>query len=147
MLNRIARYLAALALAVVLAACATPGTQTGELEIRAGVIEEINTVQLQGNHPTGVGAVVGGVAGLGIGSLIGGGTGRDVAMVLGAVGGAFAGNEVQKKYDQPQPGQQIIVRTSNGVLVSVTQPVDTRLARGQKVYIEGNGDDARVVPR
>jgi len=58
--------------------------------------------------------VVGGLAGLGFGSLIGAGTGRDVAMVLGTVGGAFAGNEVQKKYDQPVAGQQIVVRTSNG---------------------------------
>ena len=147
MLKRMTSHLAALALAVLLGACATPATQTGEIEIRTGVIEEISTVQLQGNHPTGVGAVVGGVAGLGIGSLIGGGSGRDVAMVLGAIGGAFAGNEIQKKYDQPQTGQQIIVRTATGVLVSVTQPVNTRLTKGQKVYIEGSGDDARVVPR
>ena len=147
MLKKIVSHLAAFALLALLGACATPGTQSGELEIRSGVIEEITAVQLQGNHATGVGAVVGGVAGLGIGSLIGGGSGRDVAMVLGAVGGAFAGNEIQKKYDQPQAGQQIIVRTSNGVLVSVTQPVNAGLAKGQKVYIEGNGDNARVVPR
>ena len=55
---------------------------------------------------TGVGAVVGGLAGLGIGSLIGGGTGRDVAMVLGTVGGAVAGCQVAKRYDRPLPGQQ-----------------------------------------
>ncbi len=91
--------------------------------------------------------MVGGVVGLGVGSLIGGGTGRDVAMVLGTVGGAFAGNEIQKKYDQPVPGQQIIVRAGNGVLISVTQPVNPSLFKGQRVYIEGNGDGARVVAR
>jgi outer membrane lipoprotein SlyB len=117
------------------------------MEIRSGVIEQIENVQIQSNHHSGVGAVVGGLAGLGLGSLIGGGTGRDVAMVLGAVGGAFAGNEVQKKYDAPKPGQQIIVRTMGGVLVSVTQPVDPGLRTGQKVYVEGNGENARVLPQ
>ncbi len=88
--------------------------------------------------------MVGGLAGLGIGSLIGAGTGRDVAMVLGTVGGALVGNEVQKKHDQPIAGQQIIVRTTTGVLVSITQPVNAGLRVGQRVYIEGNGDGARV---
>jgi outer membrane lipoprotein SlyB len=129
--------------ALLLVACAAPGPQPGEMEIRRGTIEQITAVQLQSNHHQGVGAVVGGLAGLGIGSLIGGGTGRDVAMVLGTVGGALAGNE--KKHDQPVPGQQIIVRTTNGVLVAVTQPVNAGLRVGQRVYIEGNGDGARVV--
>jgi outer membrane lipoprotein SlyB len=90
---------------------------------------------------------LGGIAGLGLGSLIGGGTGRDVAMLLGAVGGAVAGNAEQKKYDAPKPGQQIIVRTTSGVLVSVTQPVEPGLQTGEKVYIEGNGENARVRPQ
>jgi outer membrane lipoprotein SlyB len=91
--------------------------------------------------------VVGGLAGLGIGSLIGGGSGRDVAMVAGALGGALAGNEVQKKYDQPIPAQQIIVRVRSGVLVAVTQPTGPNMFPGERVYIEGSGEGARVVPQ
>ncbi len=147
MFQRVLSWLFAFALALFLTACAAPGQQPGEMEIRSGVIEQINFVQLPSNHHAGVGAVVGGLAGLGIGSLIGAGTGRDVAMVLGTVGGAVAGNEVQKKYDQPVPGQQIIVRTGNGVLISVTQPVSQGLYQGQRVFIEGNGENSRVVPR
>jgi outer membrane lipoprotein SlyB len=147
MFQKISAYLSALALALTLGACAAPGSGPGEMEIRTGVIEQITNVQIASNQHRGIGAVVGGVAGLGIGSLIGAGTGRDVAMVLGTVGGALAGNEVQKKYDQPVPGQQIIVRTSNGVLVSVTQPANPNLRLGLKVYIEGSGEDARVVVR
>ncbi len=146
MFKKISAYVSALALALTLTACATPG-QTGEVEIRSGVIEQITPVQIQSNHQAGVGAVVGGLAGLGIGSLIGGGTGRDVAMVVGTIGGAFVGNKVQERYNQPVEGQQIIVRTSNGVLVSITQPANANLKVGQKVFIEGGGEDARVVVR
>ena len=147
MFQRFSAYLSALALALTLTACAAPGTTSGELEIRSGVIEQITPVEIKSGTPRGVGAVVGGLAGLGIGSLIGGGTGRDVAMVLGAVGGAVAGHEVQKRRDQPVAGQQIIVRTSKGVLVSVTQETNPSLRKGQSVFIEGNGEDARVVAR
>jgi len=133
---------------LLLTGCAaTGGNQAGEMNIRSGVIEQIENVQIDSNHHRGVGAVVGGLSGLGIGSLIGGGNGRDVAMVLGAVGGAVAGNEIQKKHDAPKPGQKIIVRTSGGVLVSVTQPPDPGLRTGEKVYIEGNGENARVRPQ
>jgi outer membrane lipoprotein SlyB len=134
-------------LALGITACAAPGAQPGEMEIRRGTIEQINAVQIQTNQHQGLGAVVGGLAGLGIGSLIGGGTGRDVAMVAGTIGGALIGNEVQKKHDQPIPGQQVFVRTSSGVLVSITQPSNAALRVGQRVYIEGNGEGARVMPQ
>lgn len=143
----LSKYASIVVVTLGLVACATPGPQPGEVEIRQGVIEQITPVQISSNHHQGVGAVVGGLAGLGIGSLIGAGTGRDVAMVVGTVGGALAGNEVQKKRDQPVPGQQIIVRTTNGVLVAVTQPAQADLRVGQRVYIEGSGDGARVTQR
>jgi outer membrane lipoprotein SlyB len=141
------KTLAVLSVSALLAACAAPGPQPGEMEIRRGVIEQITAVQIQTDHQPGVGAILGGAAGIGIGSLIGGGTGRDVAMVAGAIAGGLVGNEVQKKHDQPIAGQQIIVRMSNGVLVSVTQPVNPVLRQGQRVYIEGSGNSARVVPQ
>ena len=147
MFRKIAIRLSTILLAVLLSACATQGNMPSEMEIRSGVIEQITIVQIQSNQHTGVGAVVGGLVGLGIGSLIGGGSGRDVAMVLGTVGGAYAGNEIQKKNDQPVQGQQIIVRTENGVLVSITQPFNPYLNQGQRVYIEGSGENSRVVPR
>lgn len=148
MFAKFASRLALVVATLALAACAAPGTQApGAMEVRQGKIEQITPIQLQNNHHAGIGAVIGGVAGLGVGSLIGGGTGRDVAMVLGTVGGALAGNEVQKKYEKPVPGQQIIVRTNSGVLVSVTQPANPGLRTGQRVYIEGSGEGARVMPQ
>ena len=145
MLDRICSRLTGAVLVLVLAACATPQPDT--LEIRKGVVEQIVATQIETNQRVGVGAVLGGLAGVGIGSLIGGGTGRDVAMVAGAVGGAMAGNEVQRRHAQPIEGQQIIVRLTNGVLVQVTQPVEAGLSVGRRVYLQGSGEDARVTPQ
>ncbi|HRE71403.1 MULTISPECIES: glycine zipper 2TM domain-containing protein [unclassified Candidatus Accumulibacter] len=136
-----------LALLGFLAACAGVGQQAGEMGVRTGVVEQIVDVPLPTSHHAGVGAVVGGLAGLSVGSLIGAGSGRDVAMVLAAVGGAVAGNEVEKTHAQPVPGQQIVVRTGSGILISVTQPGVAGLRKGQVVYVEGHGDGARVVAR
>lgn len=147
MFQKFTAYLSVVVLALTLTACATPSNTPGEVEIRSGIIEQITPVELSSSRPPGVGAVVGGLAGLGIGSLIGGGTGRDVAMVLGTVGGAIAGNQVQKRYERPEAGQQIIVRVNSGVLISVTQPANPNLFQGQKVFVEGSGEDARVIAR
>ncbi len=144
MLNRFCARLVAATLVLTLAACATP--EPAPVEIRQGTIEQITATQISSNQHQGVGAVVGGLAGLGIGSLIGGGTGRDVAMVAGAVGGALVGNQVQKRNDTPVAAQQIIVRTKTGVLVAVTQPVNPNLRVGQRVFIQGYGESALVTP-
>lgn len=137
--------LVALLMALVLAACATPASAPPE--IRMGKIEQIQPASIESDSHTGVGAVLGGLAGVGIGSLIGGGTGRDVAMVVGAIGGTVAGSQVARRYDRPVQGQQIFVRTQSGVLVVVTQPVTPGLRIGQRVFIQGNGEGARVVPQ
>ena len=145
MTNQVFSRLMLAALALVLSACATQ--QPNVVEIRSGVIEQITATQIASSQHAGVGAVMGGLVGLGLGSLIGGGTGRDVAMVAGTIGGAVAGNEVQKKHAQPIPAQQIMVRTSSGVLVAVTQPLGPALFVGQKVYLQGNGENVRVTPQ
>jgi len=147
MVNRISSCVFAGLLALLLISGAARAQQPGEAEIRQGVIEQITQMDLPTNQHRGLGAIIGGLGGLGIGSLIGGGTGRDVAMVAGTLGGALFGNEIQKRRDQPEPGQQIIVRLKNGVLVQITQPLDPNLRVGQRVYIEGHGESARVMPQ
>ncbi|MFA9438563.1 glycine zipper 2TM domain-containing protein [Uliginosibacterium sp. sgz301328] len=133
--------------ALVVTACAAPGPQPDQLMIRKGVIEQITPTQIQSSQHMGVGAVVGGIAGVGLGSLIGSGTGRDVAMVAGAIGGTMAGAEAQRRFETPISGQQIFVRLGSGVLVEVTQPTDLGLRVGQNVFVQGNGESARVIPQ
>ncbi|HYR00300.1 MAG TPA: glycine zipper 2TM domain-containing protein [Casimicrobiaceae bacterium] len=134
--------------ALVLGACAAPGGGPTEIEVRSGTIEQINAAEMRSNYDLGVGAIVGGLAGAGLGSLIGAGTGREVAIAAGAIAGAVGGSYAQRQYfDKPQPGQQVIVRLTSGVLVSITQPVNPGLRPGQKVTIEGSGSSARVIPQ
>jgi len=147
MLHRFSVYTLAALFGFALAAGPAAAQQPGEMEVRQGVIEQITAVQIPTNHHKGLGAIIGGLGGLGIGSLIGAGTGRDVAMVAGTLGGALLGNDIQKKRDQPEQGQQIIVRLKSGVLVQITQSVDPRLLPGMRVYVEGSGEGARVIPQ
>ena len=60
-----------------------------------GVIESVNEIEKAGEG-SGLGAVAGGVVGAIAGKQVGGGRGRNVMSVLGAVGGAFAGNAIEK---------------------------------------------------
>ncbi|MDB6145876.1 MAG: 17 kDa surface antigen [Pseudomonas sp.] len=146
-----ASWLTITIVSLALSACAAVNSGSGgpgETEIRSGKVEQIVLTQMQTNHDSGVGAILGGLAGVGIGSLIGHGTGRDVAMVAGALAGAVGGNYAEKKqYDQPKEAQQVIVRMRSGVLVSVVQPINPAIYNGMNVYIEGSGNDARVVPQ
>ncbi|MCC7227945.1 MAG: hypothetical protein IT507_14775 [Burkholderiaceae bacterium] len=145
MIKKISAALVSLAMLVSLSACA-PAGPAAPVEIRKGVIEQITDTTVKSNHDTGVGAVLGGLGGLGVGALIGAGTGKAVAMTIGAIGGAVGGDLIERHYDKPVAAQQIFVRTSNGVLVSITQPTSP-LRVGQRVYIEGSGTEARVVPQ
>jgi outer membrane lipoprotein SlyB len=148
-MKRAVSVLALVSCVSLLAACGTPGpAATGEIEIRSGVVEQINATEIKSNHELGVGAILGGLAGAGLGSLIGAGTGRDVAIAAGAIAGAVGGNYTQREYfARPQPAQQVFVRLDSGVLVSITQPTNPALQQGQKVLIEGSGSSARVVPK
>ena len=151
MIRKSLALVATLTLAISLVGCAQPPggepttSQLGAEEIRFGRVIRIQPVELTGDHQLGVGAVVGAAAGVALGSVIGAGTGRDVAMVLGAIGGGVAGNYVQNKYVDRQPGQHITVQVSNGVLVAITQPANPDIRVGDQVKITGSGMNTRVV--
>jgi outer membrane lipoprotein SlyB len=130
-------------LAAALAACAS-AAELGEQSIRHGVITRIEPVELERDHQLGTGAVVGAAAGGILGHQIGHGSGRDIATVLGAIGGGFAGNAIQNQTER-RPGQQIFIQLDNGASIVVTQPADSALRSGDRVFIQGDGRDARVV--
>jgi len=60
-----------------------------------GRVTDVHTETRKGKA-SGVGAVGGAVVGGLLGNMVGGGNGRKLATVAGAVGGGYAGNEIEK---------------------------------------------------
>jgi outer membrane lipoprotein SlyB len=151
-MNRIVLSALAVTLVATLTACAGGGMGMGggnaaPVEVRQGRIEQITEVKVHHPHELGIGAILGGAGGAAIGSLIGAGTGRDVAIAVGAIAGAVGGQYAQNHYDKPKTAQQIVVRLNSGVLVVVTQMPNYSLKKGERVFVEGSGASAQVVPQ
>ena len=83
-----------------------------------GHVESVRPVQKRAQNTTGVGAVAGGVVGGLVGNQFGHGNGRVATTVLGAVGGGFAGNEVEK-HVRTVTVYEVAVRMDNGTLRTV----------------------------
>ena len=77
-----------------------------------GTVESATPIQREGAG-TGLGAVAGGVLGAVVGNQVGAGNGRTAAMVLGALGGGWAGNSVEKKM-RKETLYQVRVRMEDG---------------------------------
>jgi outer membrane lipoprotein SlyB len=78
------------------AAMEVHGIRLGSLCAGCGVVAE-RRVETRDGNANGVGAVTGALVGGVLGHQIGSGGGRGAATVLGAVGGGFAGNAIEKK--------------------------------------------------
>jgi len=103
---------------------------------RIGTVESVREVVEQ-KDPSGAGLIVGGLVGGGLGSLVGSGTGRTVATVVGALGGAYAGNRIEKS--QAQVGYQIGVKYDAGSWAIIRQAAPTGLRIGDRVRITDSG--------
>ena len=77
-----------------------------------GVIESVREIDTKGKG-SGLGVVGGGVLGGLLGNQVGGGRGQDVMTVVGAVGGAVAGNEVEKRVKATK-SYEVTVRLHDG---------------------------------
>ena len=84
-----------------------------------GTIESVTPVERQGKG-SGTGAVAGGVLGAVVGNQIGHGGGRTAATLLGALGGGFAGNAIEKNV-RKETVYQVRVRMEDGSTRTVEQ--------------------------
>lgn len=98
-----------------------------------GTVESATPIQREGSG-TGLGAVAGGVLGAVVGNQVGGGNGRTAAAVLGALGGGWAGNSIEKKMKK-ETLYQVRVRMEDGG--SRTFEVATPVNAGSHVTVEG----------
>ena len=98
-----------------------------------GTVEAIRQVQLSGS-PSGVGAVAGGLTGAVVGSQFGRGDGRTALTVLGAAGGALAGNAIEKDMKKTT-AWRITVRMDDDSHRALSQAEPPALAVGDKVRV------------
>lgn len=140
---------ALLAVSMALAACQTapsqpqptvrsanvPGTAPGQRACpTCGVVESIGKVKREGT-PTVAGTIGGAVVGGLLGSQIGGGTGKTIATGAGAVGGAIAARELEKRLAGKEVWQ-VVVRMSNGTTRAVLFENEPALKVGEQVNVE-----------
>jgi outer membrane lipoprotein SlyB len=99
-----------------------------------GVVEAINVVETKGNGSY-LGMIGGGVVGALLGSQVGHGKGTTIAEVAGAAGGAWAGNEIEKRVKTTKH-YEVVVRLQNGGVQTVSYPSQPAFAVGSRVRVE-----------
>lgn len=107
-----------------------------------GTVQSVTAVQRQGqvngvpvgNTTVGIGTVAGGVIGGLLGNQVGNGNGKTLATVLGAAGGAYAGNTVEKNMKKVTV-YDVRVRMDDGSIRNMD--ISTAVPVGSKVIVEG----------
>ena len=143
--TRLDRFFAAGAVAVTLG-LTTLGVQAGPAPVPApgmtpravanadvGRIVAIEPIRTRPKG-TGVGAVAGGVVGGLIGNKVIGGT---AATAIGAVGGAVAGNNLERNHREGVAGYHVNVRLDNGATRTFDQTQVGGLHVGDRVRVQG----------
>jgi outer membrane lipoprotein SlyB len=123
-------------LTLLLAACSTPPAfQVTQPSTRDGVVESITQGAVQNGNATG-GAIAGAVIGGLLGNQVGGGRGQTAATVVGAAGGAFAGNQMATRQTNVW---QIGIRYDDGSRATIEQTSAPALRIGDRVRVSANG--------
>lgn len=102
-----------------------------------GTIESIRTVTRKGDA-SGMGAVAGGVLGAVVGNQFGKGDGRKAMTVVGAAGGALAGNEIEKQRNSTTH-VEVAVRMNDGSRRVLALAAQNGWRVGDRVRIDGTG--------
>jgi len=98
-----------------------------------GVVDSIRVIEHRGQG-TGLGAVAGGLTGMLVGNQFGRSNGRAAMTLLGGVGGAYAGNEIEKN-TKKSTSFEIRVRLDNGRIHTVYGASSTAFAVGDRVRV------------
>lgn len=101
--------------------------------IDCGVIESVRQVAHEGEG-SGIGAVAGGVLGGALGNNVGRGNGRTLATLAGIIGGAFAGNKVEKNMHE-STHYEVTVRFDDGSRRTFTEAIRPPWREGERVKL------------
>lgn len=142
------KAIAGLVAVLALGACATNSAapaassypQSTNVYTQYGVVQSIELVRQDNANPGGIGAgaIAGAVVGGILGHQVGGGTGNTAATVLGAAGGAYVGNQMEKNRQGTQQvnAYRFDVRLNNGTYQSITQTENDDIRVGDRVQID-----------
>ncbi len=98
-----------------------------------GTVESVHAILLRGDA-SGLGAVAGGVTGAVVGNQIGRGNGNTAMTILGAAGGALAGNEIEKNVKKHY-SYRVTVRMDDGTFRTVSQAHAPAVTVGERVRV------------
>ena len=108
-----------------------------------GTVQSVTPVQRDAAKGSGVGVLAGAALGGLLGNQVGGGTGKTVATVIGAVGGGWAGNEVEKRMKKVTV-YEVTVRMQDGSTRNFEQ--SDAIAVGTAVTVEGDAIRLQTTP-
>lgn len=118
----------------LLAASNTGNRRSARQCANCGVVEAVNVIEVKGEGNY-LGMIAGGLAGALLGHQVGGGSGKQIATVAGAAGGAFAGNEIEKRMKTTKH-YEVITRLENGGTQAIPYETDPGYKVGDRVRVE-----------
>jgi outer membrane lipoprotein SlyB len=101
--------------------------------LNCGVVEATREVNHRGDG-SGLGAAGGAVVGGLLGNQVGGGHGKEAMTVVGAIGGAFAGNQIEKQVRATR-SFETMVRMNDGSSRTIAQATQPEWHSGDHVRI------------
>lgn len=112
---------------------------SGDVYSGYGVVHSIELVQQDQRENTdsriGLGTIVGAVIGGVVGNQIGSGRGNTAATVVGALGGAYVGHELEKRQQQMADAYRITVRMDDGSYQSLMKSTNSDVRVGDQVLL------------
>jgi outer membrane lipoprotein SlyB len=111
--------------------------QSVQQQEQTGTVSSIQIINTESGGING-GAILGAVLGGVVGNQIGSGSGRKVATGAGVIGGAMAGNELNKRANGNNELYRVTVRQANGRTQQFDYQQIGDLQIGDRVRIEGS---------
>ena len=110
---------------------------TNQQGVRYGTVQNITVSNSGGSQTSGGGAILGAVLGGVVGNQFGSGSGRKVATGAGLIGGALAGNEIEKRNKISNQIYRVTVQMHNGLTQQFDYQQIGNLQVGDQVRVEG----------
>ncbi len=111
--------------------------QSVQQQEQTGTVSSIQIINTESGGING-GAILGAVLGGVVGNQIGSGSGRKIATGAGVIGGAMAGNELNKRANGNNELYRVTVRQANGRTQQFDYQQIGDLQIGDRVRIEGS---------